>query len=146
VETSRDGGVFESHLCSAGEYVAGRQDRRWGDGCFNHVGTIEAWLVIGSAIGQGEGEEALLCDTVIVGGWGTIECDQDGDGVDILNVNKAADGACDAQVRVAVDHLGTQPKLPVDGDGRMHVRVDSADAGGAHDVGNTVGEGVRGFQ
>ncbi len=71
-EGAQEGGVFESLLCPTGEHVTGRQDCCWGDDGFDHVGTVKAWLIIGCAVGEGQGEEAFLCDTVIVGCRGTF--------------------------------------------------------------------------
>ncbi len=74
-------------------------------------------MIICHAVGEGEGEEAAFCNTIIVGLRGALERNQDGDRLDIIDIEEASEIARHADVGATVDHPVHGGRVAADRDG-----------------------------
>jgi len=97
--------IFAAFLSPIVEDVAGGEDGRGGDNRLDHVGTVEACLIVHGAVREGKWEEPSFSEFVIDGRGDPIEGDRNVDGRDVSDVQQSMQGASDAHVRTAIDEV-----------------------------------------
>ncbi len=82
----------------------------------------------------------MFCNTVVIGLRGALECDQDGDRLDINDIKEASKIARHADVGATVNRLVRGGRVTVDRDGLFTVCVNTADMWRTDDVCYTISD------